>query len=356
MDTMTASKPGYDFRIDAVRGVACILLVAFHVIGEQPAHGLRVEYEHPLALFSEIFIHLRMPLFAMLSGFVYAYRPAHRGAMGSYFKGKGRRLVLPYLFAATAYAGAHTLLGGAYAVPLADFWQVYVLSYSQFWFIQSVLLLFIVVGLLDAVFGNDKPWPVLGLFLLSWLAFLSPIAEGIQVFSLDRAFYLAPFFLGGVLINRLGGRIPVNAGYAIAGLTVIGLLLHAADTLQEPGLTTDRRTYVGLFLALGLSSSLVIFRFRNWILEKIGKYSYSIYLYHLFAVMGLQFVYDKTGMPNAYLALGFGVVLGLGLPILAEEAAKFVGRWLPWIPMITLGLKPRRKAVRGENARPVPAE
>ena len=356
MNTMTTGKPGYDFRIDAVRGIACILLVAFHVIGEQPAHGLRVEYEHPLALFSEIFIHLRMPLFAMLSGFVYAYRPAQRDAMGAYFKGKGRRLVLPYLFAATAYAGAHTLLGGAYAVPLADFWQVYVLSYSQFWFIQSVLLLFIVVGLLDAVFGNDKPWPVLGLFLLSWLAFLSPIAEGVQVFSLDRAFYLAPFFLGGVLINRLGGRIPVYAGYVIAGLTVIGLLVHAMDTLRDPGLTTDRRTLVGLFLALGLSSSLVVFRFRNWILEKIGKYSYSIYLYHLFAVMGLQFVYDKTGMPNAYLALGFGVVLGLALPIIAEEAAKFVGRWLPWVPMITLGLKPRRGAPRRESAQTVPAE
>lgn len=356
MRDVTTAKPGYDFRIDAVRGIACILLVAFHVIGEQPAHGLRVEYEHPLSLFSEIFIHLRMPLFAMLSGFVYAYRPASRDAMGSYFRGKSRRLVLPYLFAATAYAGAHTLLGGAYAVPLADFWQVYVLSYSQFWFIQSVLLLFIVVGLLDAVFGNDKPWPVIGLFLLSWAAFLSPVAEGVQVFSLDRAFYLAPFFLGGVVINRLGGRLPVYAGYAIAGAALIGLAVHTVDTLREPGLTLDRRTLVGLFLALGLSSSLVIFRFRNWILEKIGKYSYSIYLYHLFAVMGLQFVYDKTGMPNAYIALGLGVGFGIALPIIADEAAKFTGRWMPWVPVVTLGVKARPRAQTPAAGQAVPAE
>ena len=184
-----SQKPGYDYSIDAIRGIACILLIAFHVIGEKPEFGLRVDVDHPLGLFSEIFIHLRMPLFAMLSGFVYAYRPASKGAMKPYFTAKARRLVLPYLFAATAFAGINTILGGSYAVPLEDFWQVYVLSYSQFWFIQSILLMFVIMGLVDMVFGNDKPWPALILLGISCLAFLSPIANGVIVFSLDKAFY-----------------------------------------------------------------------------------------------------------------------------------------------------------------------
>jgi fucose 4-O-acetylase-like acetyltransferase len=338
-DQMSADKPAYDFRIDAIRGIACILLVAFHVIGEKPEFGLRLEYDHPFALFAEIFIHLRMPLFAMLSGFVYAYRPASGARIGDYFKGKARRLVLPFLFAATLFAGVNTVLGGAYAVPLADFWQVYVISYSQFWFIQSVLILFIVVGLMDAVFGAEKAWPILALIGLAGLLFLTRVAEGVEVFSLGKAIYLAPFFLTGIALNRLGDRIPVIAGYVIAGLTLLGLAAHAADTLMEPGMTTDRRTWIALFLALGLSSSLVIYRFRARPLELIGRYSYTIYLYHLFAVFGLQFVYDRLGMPPSPVGLALGVAFSLALPMIAHEMARYTGRWVPLIPMITLGLK-----------------
>jgi fucose 4-O-acetylase-like acetyltransferase len=347
MSTDSSPTATYDHRIDAIRGIACILLVAFHVIGEQASHGLRVDPDHPFALFAEIFIHLRMPLFAMLSGFVYGYRPANRGKIGSYFKGKGRRLVLPYLFAATAFAVINTVLGGAYALPLGDFWQVYVLSYSQFWFIQSVLIMFVVMGLVDIIFGSDKIWPLATLLAVSCLAFLSPIAEGVQVMSLDRAFYLAPFFLGGVFLNRLGSDLPRMAAWGIAVATLIGLAIHSVDTIREPGLTLDRRTLVGLFLALGLSSSLVMFRFRAGWLETIGRYSYSIYLYHIFAVFGLQAAYDMFGFPGATIGLALGVGLGLALPMMAEEIARFAGRFLPWVPVLTLGVKP---VSRGDTA------
>ena len=339
-----SAKPDYDHRIDAIRGIACILLVAFHVIGEQAAHGLRVQPDHPLAMFAEIFIHVRMPLFAMLSGFVYAYRPAHGGQIAAYFKGKGRRLVLPYLFAATAFALINTVLGGAYAVPWGDFWQVYALSYSQFWFIQSVLTLFVVVGVMDALLGADKKWPILALLGVSCLAFLSPIGDGVIVLSLEKTFYLAPFFITGVALNRLGKDLPDVLGYVIVGLSLVGLAAHAYDTIREPGLTTDRRTLLGLFLALGLSSSLVIFRFRATWLETIGRYSYSIFLYHIFAVFGLQAAYDMLGFPGAWGGLVLGVGLGLALPMAAEEMAKFAGRYLSWVPVLTLGVKPRKSA------------
>ncbi|MDG2045265.1 MAG: acyltransferase [Maricaulis sp.] len=350
-----SAKPDYDHRIDAIRGIACILLVAFHVIGEQAAHGLRVQPDHPLAMFAEIFIHVRMPLFAMLSGFVYAYRPAHGGQIAAYFKGKGRRLVLPYLFAATAFALINTVLGGAYAVPWGDFWQVYALSYSQFWFIQSVLTLFVVVGVMDALLGADKKWPILALLGVSCLAFLSPIGDGVIVLSLEKTFYLAPFFITGVALNRLGKDLPDVLGYVIVGLSLVGLAAHAYDTIREPGLTTDRRTLLGLFLALGLSSSLVIFRFRATWLETIGRYSYSIYLYHIFAVFGLQAAYDMLGFPGAWGGLALGVGLGLALPMAAEEMAKFAGRYLSWVPVLTLGVKPRKSSTAQIAAEPAAA-
>ncbi|MDG1416817.1 MAG: hypothetical protein P8P99_03335, partial [Maricaulis sp.] len=176
------------------------------------------------------------------------------------------------------------------------------------------------------------------------LAFLSPIGDGVIVLSLEKTFYLAPFFITGVALNRLGKDLPDVLGYVIGGLALVGLAAHAYDTIREPGLTTDRRTLLGLFLALGLSSSLVIFRFRAQWLETIGRYSYSIFLYHIFAVFGLQAAYDMLGFPGAWGGLVLGVGLGLALPMAAEEMAKFAGRYLSWVPVLTLGVKPRKSA------------
>ena len=356
MDTNMAKSLAYDHRIDAIRGVACILLVAFHVIGEQATHGLRVQPDHPLAMFAEIFIHLRMPLFAMLSGFVYAYRPASSGALKSFFTGKARRLGLPFVFAATLFAGINTALDGAWAVEVAEFWKVYTHGYAQFWFIQSIMTLFVIVGLTDALFGNKRLIPLTGLLVIFCVAFLSKFAAGVSEFAFDRAIYLGPFFITGVLIHRLGDRLPVRFGVALAIVALIGLGLHTMATFNEPGLTLDRRTFTGLFLALGLSSSLVIFRFRSSWLEKIGRYSYSIYLYHMFAIMGLQFAYGFSGMPAVPVAMALGMGLGLGLPMIAEEMAKFTGRYVGFVPVLTLGVKPKPRAEKAQTGPLVAAE
>ncbi|MBK6454153.1 MAG: acyltransferase family protein [Proteobacteria bacterium] len=65
-------------RVQALRGFACILLVAFHVIGAHSDSGMVVADDSWWRTFSNIFTPLRMPLFTFLSGFVYGYGPSGR--------------------------------------------------------------------------------------------------------------------------------------------------------------------------------------------------------------------------------------------------------------------------------------
>src|SRR6185295_5386420 len=77
---MTAPAPAESQRLQTLRGVACLLLVAFHAIGNHPTSGLHVADDSSFRFFANLFQYVRMPLFTFLSGFVYAYRPVLPGS------------------------------------------------------------------------------------------------------------------------------------------------------------------------------------------------------------------------------------------------------------------------------------
>src|SRR3569833_297723 len=89
--------PRESLRVETLRGLACMLIVAFHVIGSHTASGLHVSEDSPYRYFANLFMHLRMPLFTFLSGFVYAYRPVIRGQVRAFAAKKLLRLLLPLI-------------------------------------------------------------------------------------------------------------------------------------------------------------------------------------------------------------------------------------------------------------------
>lgn len=343
--------------IDTLRGLACVLLVAFHVIGEAPTHGLRLDWDHPFALFSAVFFHLRMPLFAMLSGFVYGYRPIRHGEGGKFLTGKARRLVLPYLFAATAFAVVNTVLGGAYAVAPAEFWQVYVEPYAHFWFLHSILTIFLIIAALDWIWPRAPLAVAVGFLAVSSLLFMTPFGNGIKILSFFHTPYLAPFFALGLVINRMEmakvGQLPrrLVSTVLIGGLAVL-LTIHAWFVLSHPGHELLRRDFIALGLGLCFSGALIMHRFNIAPLAWLGQYSFSIYLYHMFGALGLQMVYNFIGMPNAPIGLTLGMIAGLGAPVVFQMLTLRFGGFAP---VLALGLKSRRAPGSRAPAIPRPA-
>lgn len=329
-----------DLSIDTLRGLACLLLVALHVIGEAPGQGLRIADDHPLALFAQLFFHLRMPLFAMLSGFVYAARPVRPGAAVQFARGKARRLVGPFLFTATAFAAIMTVTGGSWAVEPARFWTVYLQPYAQFWFLQALVVIFCAIALADLVLPH-RPLGAAALFLaMAAIAFVSPLGREVEWMSLDRAIYLAPFFGLGLLLARLEPRAAVRVGLTCAAVGLTLFAVHSMTVLAEPDRDIARRTVIALGLGLALSGTLLAFRFSVPTLARIGAYSFSIYLYHLFAVMGLQMAYQIIARPDPWLGLALGLTAGIAAPIVLHEIVLRLGGVAP---MVMLGLRPDRR-------------
>ena len=338
---MAGKSPKTDrhLGIDTLRGLACLLLVGLHVIGEAPEHGLRVGDDHPLAIFTGLFFHLRMPLYAMLSGFVYAWRPVGPGKVGGFLSGKLQRLGLPFLFAAGSFAVVNTVLGGAFAVEPSQIWMVLVTPYAQFWFLQAILVLFAVIAVLDALFPKAPLQVAVGLLAVSGAVFLSPLGHGVEALSLDRALYLAPFFAFGIVLNRVGPTPPALLVNTLIFGTALLFLMNAMIVLADPATALERRTGVGLSLGLCFSGLLILRHVSIKALAWIGTFSFTIYLYHMFPVMALQMAYNFTGMPNPYFGLALGLAAGIAAPIVFHLVTERIGGWPS---RIALGLGPKR--------------
>ena len=86
----------------SIRGLACILVVAYHVIGDTPQAGLKVENIDVRFIFDYLGL-LKMPLFAFISGYFYAMQPLESHLKRFIFI-KFRQLIIPMLVVGTIFA------------------------------------------------------------------------------------------------------------------------------------------------------------------------------------------------------------------------------------------------------------
>lgn len=87
-------------NIQHLRGLACVMLVLYQMVGADPGRGLQLD-GGPLRVLSDALAAVRMPLFALLAGAVYGLRP--RSGINALFD-KAHRLLLPVLTASTRIA------------------------------------------------------------------------------------------------------------------------------------------------------------------------------------------------------------------------------------------------------------
>jgi glucan biosynthesis protein C len=317
--------------VETLRGVACLLIVALHVIGSSATSGLRLGEGTLYREFADLFTPLRVPLFTFLSGFVYAYFPAVSGRTGEFLRKKVARIGLPFITVSTIYFLLTFMAGDVNGrLPVEDFWRIYLFPYVHFWFLQAIALIFLVTAVLERVGALARPGAFAAVLGVATVA--SFLVGGItydSFLSYDNAIYLAPFFLLGLGANRFRGIVASRSvAYACIALFVVSFAMHA-DIVWTLGASTP----TAINLAVGLSGSLALLyvmpRLR-W-LELIGAYSFTIYLFHPFAVAPSRKVLESLGVDSPGVLFAMGVVAGVLCPILLERVARqwpVARRWL----------------------------
>ncbi len=304
-----------------MRAIAVVMLVSYHVVGMSPGTGLDISYPHPLRLYADFFVDLRMPFFAFIAGYIYALRPVSLEHYAGFVTGKLRRLYLPGAVAITAFAVSANLLGNRFSMAWTDIWYVILHSYAHFWFLQAILVIFVVFGLWDALLNRRYTGFVL---LLSLVIYLSNFHFGTQFFSVDSAMYLLPFFLLGVFAVRHAAQLAKDA----VPFKVLLVLICAACVLWNAKVYYDTGAF-SLYrrdlqsLGFGFSACLLaILWLPRWhVLERLSPYAFTVYLYHIFGTSGSRMLCNGIGIADTELRFALGVMAGLALPVLIHRAA-----------------------------------
>jgi len=304
-------------QIDTLRGMACILLVFYHTVGEGITSGLKLGDEHWLQRMNDVIGYLRMPLFAFIAGYVYAYRP-FQGQTADFIKSKAQRLLIPVITVGTAFAllqasipGTNNQIGGAW-------WTLHFVPVAHFWFLQALFLVFMVVVVLERMKALQTSAQVILAFGASSLLYV--LWEPPRHLGIQGAVYLMPFFLGGLASKRF--EFDQTRMVAIAAIALVGAGLYAA-LLHDNDNFADLATVV-----LGLSASFLMLqsRFDNRAFAYLGSFSFAVYLLHVFFAAGSRIALIKMGVSDIYVLLVAGVFAGVAGPVLS---AMLIHRYQP---------------------------
>jgi glucans biosynthesis protein C len=306
-------------RVQTLRGAACMLLVAYHVVGNDANMGLRVPDDSLWRSFAELLIHLRMPLFTFLSGYVYAYRPIRPGKEWTFAKKKMLRLWVPLITVSTVYFLLQQVAPDVnWRRPWSEMWQIYFMPYAHFWFLQAIILIFALVGVLDRFGAMRKLSGFAIVFAVALLLHFGLVIYP-SIFSSNQALYLLPFFIAGLGANRFGTAIQWPPFKALCLVVFIVLMtLHTLAVYHFYGEVADRRTVIGTTLSLAGLLTMLFWIPPSRALAWMGGFSFTIYLYHVFFSGGVRAALHLMGLADLPLNFLAGCVAGIAGPIMVE--------------------------------------
>lgn len=332
-----------DVAIDSLRGVAIILMVAGHIIGGNEADGMQVASDSAWRHSYELLVDIRMPLFTALSGFVYGRRPLRGTAgYGRFAWGKTRRLLVPLFTVGTLFVLLQSLTPGTNSDRVfSDVWMVYVYGDGQFWFLQSLFLIFLVVGIADALgWLRDQRILIGAVVATALLSSVARVPEVWDVFAVNGFFRLLPFFLLGYWFSVRGRRADRGARWVVLLIAVALFAARAAVVLDW--VAVPDAVNAALSIALGIAAISALLAFREALgwrpLAWLGYFSFAIYLLNVFGTAPARMLLTHAGIESPELIFLACLVAGLALPVLFEVTA---GR-IAWVSWTFLGQRPYR--------------
>lgn len=305
-------------EIETLRGLACLLLVLYHVIGPLGG-GLKIDLGSPFRVLADSMVYVRMPLFTFISGYIYSIYKIRGNDFSAYCTGKVRRLIVPLFFVGVPFSVLQAIAPGVNKdVGLIQALLSFYVPVNHFWFLQAVFIIFMFVGFLQWRGLLQTMTRLYLLFLFSAVAFLLP-PFAIDAFGINGAFYLLPFFVTGMICHEKVAVIKQSLkviGPVVFVLISIALLYIAAVDRE---LIVDRRSLVGLLVGCASCVALLSSDMRSKALIWLGGYSYAIFLFHVLFAASSRFAFGRLGITDDSILVIGGVLCGLLGPVLLSN-------------------------------------
>ena len=308
--------------MDQVRGLAILLVVAFH--GRTVLRRFSPDVPDWLYEFTAFFAPFRMPLLMFLSGMLLS-RSLSKPTR-TYFLGKARGIAWPYLVWSCLF-----LLVAGQASPeslVAVLWS----PPSYLWYLPYLLAYY---GVAWALHRLRLPLPVAAAVGLG----TSVLIDALLIHAGQRFPFLFVFFVAGHAYTQHGCPLPRRSrtvwAYAAGAVVLVGGLASVAgtDLKYEPQHLIVPAAGVALCLLLAPQSQAGA---TARVLGYIGRESLVFFVSHFVTLWAVHSSLAAVG-PDAVLAYVLGVCLALAVGLALAEGRR-------WRPVDALFVFPTRTA------------
>jgi glucans biosynthesis protein C len=309
--------------VESLRGLAIILVVFGHIIGSDKTGGMKVEDNSIFRYLYFSLEYIRLPLFTVISGWVYANRPIFFYSRNVFLRNKIKRLIIPLITVSTLLFLLRIITPGTNTSPeLSDIWKNIFFPYDIYWYIYSLFIIFLGIIVIDSqsFFHSLKGWAITFIASLSLLFISSAYLDAVpNFFSFKGAIYLFPFFLFGISLFRYK-KIIFKKGYEI-GLAILFLIGIGIQQLSWFGVLPLQARISMLAFVVGVSGVYFLFRlrFKSNMLIWIGQYAYEIFLFHVFFTGGTRIALLRIGIENKWAILVLALMISILIPILLQK-------------------------------------
>ncbi len=304
-----------DQSIETLRGIAVILVVAGYIIGDdlQASHSA---FSSALHFIYYLLKPIRMPLFTVISAYLYASSPATQATFKKLFSGKSRRILIPYVVVSAMQYVFFSVFHVNGLHPMGKIYTIYLHRFEQFWFLWAIFWIFLTVGFMDSLHLLETKRKWLGWLILLTITHITlspPVFYGIN--------YLFPFFLMGYGICRFSKELFTPAMikmYLLIAIIAYGILIYFYGQLPD-------KPFRLIAIVISFSAVPLIFHFRQTIpwLAKIGYYAFGIHIFNKISTALARMLFehfhvtDEVFVFTAY--LGGGIFLSIGLQMILEQ-------------------------------------
>lgn len=304
--------------LDSLKGFAIFLVVVGHVVLGYLRAGTFPEYQWSLQLTHDLIYSFHMPLFFLISGFLYklTWSKKNTGIVINIVN-KFLNLIPMYLLFSVVfwiskyYASLYGKIQMSDFFTFSDLMHIYIAPLSYLWFLYVLIWLFVFVPLFESLF---KSLVIFITFLLLYL-FLPPV-EGIFKVVNSIIYGGVYFTLGSVIYTYYESIRNIIS----KNLLIVGLISILMASISFPYITVH--TAFKFVCALSASSFLAILFFKLKDRKLItfwnicGRYSLGIYILHLYFSGPLRTIFKNLSIDNITVVIVLSCIISTIIPIL----------------------------------------
>ena len=333
--------------VESLRGLAILLVVLFHALQGLPRNVYTLLNQDLFIYLSESFAYVRMPLFTVISGYVYSMRPVREGLGKLFLQKKSKRILLPFVVATALTLLARLILPTKYPLDIgvAEFAKYFLVGFEHLWYLPTIFYIFCITVLLEKVpfAKTGKGFALLLCFVIAISGLIKSTIpfHVLQKTPLLNIAYLLPYFVWGIGIYRFFWHKSNLICMAAAAVALVGLVVQQFALFEVITAPAGRRS--ALALLTGFSITLLMFRYppNNYVLIYFSKYAFTIYLYHFFGISGGKLLLRFMDVGSPLMILIASTAVGLALPIALQELA---GRWRIARVLVGMRVKPKEES------------